>query len=74
MTKVIDSSGGGSAILADFDVSVDAVEVDWADPNSTTGGTRLVAILPGTYTLSESAVDGYERAPGRVAMPTARCR
>ena len=59
ITKVIDSDDGGSATLDDFDVSVDAVEVDWADPNSTTGGTEQVETEAGTYTLSEVDVNGY---------------
>jgi hypothetical protein len=58
--KIIVSDHGGTATLAEFEVSVDGVEVDWANPASTTGGTQLVAELAGTYTLSEVAVDGYD--------------
>ena len=54
------SDNGGTATVADFDVSVDGVEVDWTHPDSPTGGTEVVEDLPGTYTLSEAEVDGYE--------------
>ena len=61
MSKVIFSGGLGSAVLADFDVSVDGAEVDWADPDSMTGGTRLVKTKAGTYTLSEIEVVDSKR-------------
>jgi hypothetical protein len=60
ITKVINSAQGGTAILNDFDVAVDAVEVAWNDPNSLSGGTKLVASSTGTYTLSEIDIDGYD--------------
>jgi hypothetical protein len=59
VTKIIISDDGGSATLDDFDVSVDAVEVAWSNPASTTGGSELVASEPGIYTLSEADVGGY---------------
>jgi hypothetical protein len=59
ITKVIRNDNGGTAMVKDFDVSVDGVEVDWWHPNSTTGDTELAADLPGTYRLSEADVDGY---------------
>jgi len=59
ITKVIRNDNGGTAMVKDFDISVDGVEVDWWDPNSTTGDTELAADLPGTYRLSEADVDGY---------------
>jgi hypothetical protein len=59
VAKVIESDSGGAATLDDFDVSVDGEEVDWSDPSSTTGGSELVATQAGTYTLSETDVEGY---------------
>ena len=37
MTKVIVSDNGGTAVLSDFDIEVDDVNVAWSIPNSTTG-------------------------------------
>ncbi|MDZ4731572.1 MAG: hypothetical protein SH820_16705, partial [Xanthomonadales bacterium] len=59
ITKVIVSNNGGTAVVGDFDVSVNAVEVSWSNVNSTTGGTQLVASTAGLYTLSEIDVAGY---------------
>lgn len=59
ITKIIISDEGGTATLGDFGVSVNGVEIDWPDPGSTTGGTRLAAIAAGTYTLSENDVEDY---------------
>ena len=60
VTKIIVSDNGGTATVADFDVSVDGVEVHWWHPDSPTGDTEPVADLPGTYRLSEADVEGYE--------------
>jgi hypothetical protein len=57
--KIIVSDNGGKATVKDFDVSVNEVEVDWLNPDSTTGDTRRVADLPGTYRLSEADLEDY---------------
>jgi len=60
ITKVIESNNGGTATLADFDVSVDGAEINWENPASSTGETKdLAATEPGTYSLSEADVSGY---------------
>ena len=59
VTKVIVSDNGGTAVLSDFDIEVDDVNVAWSIPNSTTGGTKKVKTSGGTYKLEEANVANY---------------
>ena len=58
--KNIITNNGGNASLDDFNVSVDGIEVVWANPASTTGGTETVSDQPGTYLLSEADIEGWD--------------